>query len=89
MSSTRIASSAQFAALEAVTLGVKGSGVSVIVGGTSVGKTRFGFVGGSVEVTKTTGASLGKASGETFTQDARRKMRRKIQYAVLFMVPGV
>jgi hypothetical protein len=72
-----------------VTLGVKGSGVLVEVGGISVGKTRLGFVGGKVEVTKRIGASVGAVPGETLTQDVRRKMRREVQYTVLFMVSGV
>jgi hypothetical protein len=72
-----------------VTLGVKGSGVSVAVGGISVGRTRLGFVGGKVEVTKRIGASVGAIPGEMLTQDVRRKMRREVQYTVLFMVSGV
>jgi len=84
-----MASSSQFAVVEAVTLGVRGSGVSVAVGGISVGKTKPGFVGGRVDVTKRIGASVGEFLGETVTQDVKMKISRKIQNALLFMVPGV
>jgi hypothetical protein len=61
----------------------------VVVGGISVGRITPGLVGGSVEVTKRTGASVGAVPGETLTHEVRRKMRKKVQYAFLFMVPGV
>ena len=38
--------------VEEVALGVNGSGVSVTVGGMSVGRITLRWVGGSVEVTK-------------------------------------
>jgi hypothetical protein len=58
-----------------VAIGVKGSGVSEAVGGTSVGRDNPGFVGGRVEVTKRGGAFVA-VSCETFIQDVNIRISR-------------
>jgi hypothetical protein len=50
--------------------------VGEAVGGTAVGRVNPGFVGGSVDVTKRTGASVG-VSPETLTHAVRSKRRNK------------
>lgn len=69
-SSTKTALSRQ----EGVGLGVKGSEVGEAVGGISVGRVKPGLVGGRVDVTKTTGASVG-VPPETCTQEVKSKTR--------------
>jgi hypothetical protein len=66
-----------------VGLGVIGLDVGEAVGGTSVGSVSPCLVGGKVEVTKTTGASVG-VSLETWPQAVRSKRRKKA--SVIFFV---
>ena len=56
-------------------VGAAGSSVAVAVGGIGVGRTSPGLVGGRVEVTKRSGASVGVVSDETVTQEDKRIMR--------------
>jgi hypothetical protein len=61
-----------------------------MVGGISVGRTTPGLVGGRVDVTKASGASVGAVPGETVTHAVRRRpIRRHVQQTFFFMVPGV
>jgi hypothetical protein len=71
-SSTKTALSLQ----DGVGVGSDGSRVGEAVGGTSVGTVKFSPVGGSVEVTKRTGASVGD-SPATWTQEDNRMIRKK------------
>jgi hypothetical protein len=57
-------------------VGAAGSNVGVVVGGTGVGNFKACFVGGKVEVTKTTGASVG-ACAEVLTHAASSKITIK------------
>ena len=81
-----MALSAQFAPEVVVGLGVNGSGVMVVVGGISVGRTRPGLVGGKVEVTKRIGASVGAVPGETVTQAVRIMTVTRIVQMSLFFI---
>jgi hypothetical protein len=61
---------------------VDASGVEV--GGTSVGRDKPGFVGGSVDVTKR-GAAVFAASCETLTQEPRLKLVSRITIQIFFI----
>ena len=62
-----------------------GSDVGEAVGGIWVGRTRAGLVGGRVEVTKMTGASVG-ISAETLAQAVSRS-RRNRESVIFFVMP--
>jgi hypothetical protein len=55
------------------------------VGGIAVGTVRPGLVGGSVEVTKRTGASVEVDPSERFTQDVNVNKNRRVKGSVLFI----
>jgi hypothetical protein len=80
-SSTRIALSLQ----DGVGLGSDGFSVGEAVGGTSVGSVNPGFVGGSVDVTKRTGASVG-VSRETLPQEVNSKRTNKTRGILLIIL---
>ena len=76
-SSTKIALSRQ----EGVGVGSSGFSVGEAVGGISVGRVKPGFVGGRVEVTKSTGASVG-VSRETWAQALSNEISSRVNIVV-------
>ena len=69
----------------AVGCGVKGSGVSVRVGGIGVGTVKPGLVGGRVEVTKRTGGLVGAFPDENVTHAGRINKRARDKTSIFFI----
>ncbi len=65
--------------------GVKGSGVSVRVGGIAVGTVKPGLVGGRVEVTKRTGGLVGAVPEERVTQAGRSNIESRVRASNFFI----
>lgn len=65
-------------------MGADGSSVAVAVGGIGVGRVKPGFVGGRVDVTKTTGVSA-VGSADVFTHAVKRS-RRESTSVIFFII---